>query len=204
MLLSQLRSETKLEAALETCIINIHRAFTAQEPLKDLFQCYWCGVFFLWLLIIDVFFSCRMSWCSYSIAERKIHSTQLSSGDKPALWPSSAEWERQTCLESKIKQKLGLSLTASILMELSGRWVWDRRLKSSMYPLWIPLSSLLFLWNNHLLSLSQDSWLIGCDEGKNCLCHCFFFFPASFAVNLWSSALFTANCSDSAVRAENT
>lgn len=122
------------------------------------------------------FFSCRMSWCSYSIAERKIHSTQLSSGDKPALWPSSAEWERQTCLESKIKQKLGLSLTTSILMELSGRWVWDRRLKSSMYPLWIPLSSLLFLWNNHLLSLSQDSWLIGCDEGKNCLCHCFFFF----------------------------
>lgn len=36
------------EAALQTsCIIKIHRAFMAEEPLKNLFQCYWWGFFSL-------------------------------------------------------------------------------------------------------------------------------------------------------------
>lgn len=94
------------------------------------------------LLII---FSCTMSWCSYGIAEREIHTAQLNSEDTTCLMSLSAEWERQTCLESESRIE-GLSLTNSIPEELSGRWLWDRRLKSSVYPLWIPLSLFHFYW----------------------------------------------------------
>lgn len=67
--------------------------------------------------------------------------------------------------------------------------------------LWISSSS-VFLLNKHLLSVSQDFCLTGCNEGRNSLCQYLFTFPGSLAVNKY--ALFTANCSDPALRAEST
>lgn len=66
------------ETALQTsCIIKIHRAFMQEEPLKDLFQCYWWGCFLLFL-IIDGSFSCRMSLYTCSMTQRKIHKALMS------------------------------------------------------------------------------------------------------------------------------
>lgn len=48
-----------------------------EEPLKDLFQCYWWCCFLLFL-IIDGSFSCRMSLYTCSMSQRKIHKALMS------------------------------------------------------------------------------------------------------------------------------
>lgn len=159
----------------------------AEEPLKDLFQCYWRGCF-LSFLIIDFFFPPPPEWVYTLAVWHRGKFTKHSSALEmlPALGPTSVEGERQTCLESKSRIRAGFKTSKSYPDgTLSARWQEDRRLKSpGLKPAFVdsPLPSYGFLLNIHLLSVSHIPALLGALKGRTAYVSTYLFFlPASLS-----------------------